>query len=123
MFIHARSSERLPAEKKNETGASEHRLVANSVMGEAVVARYEGLRCQVLAHDGPGRGDWGYALFVHKGMAAWMAAWGRCMPDSEQERPAATPQAGADSIPQLVRNDVVMVLAAMALSHLQEMIR
>jgi len=54
-------------------------------------------------------------------MAAWMDAWARCTPQDDQGK--TSPVAASDPVPHGVRSEVVMVLATMALSHLQEVMR
>lgn len=83
--------------------------------------RYEDLRRQVLDEQARGRGGLGYALFLRKGMAVWMDAWARCTPQDVQRE--TSPAGASDLVPPGLRSEMVMVLATMALSHLQEVMR
>jgi len=40
------------------------------------VSRYEALRRRAM-EDGPAATGWGFALFVGRGLVAWMRAWSR----------------------------------------------
>ena len=81
-----------------------------------VMARYEALRAQALeASGGPGRA-WGWALFVQKGMAAWLEAWGEpLLPDAPEcavsygSVPAASPEQ---------HREIVMVWTGMIMGQL-----
>jgi len=83
-----------------------------------LVAGYEDLRRQAM---GDGMGDMarlGTALFVHKGMAAWLRAWSDCTPPSETARiHDSCPEGG---VPSELQSEVVMILAGMALNRYQE---
>ena len=88
-----------------ETVSSEH------------TARYETLRRYALEqHRAPVARD-GLAVLLRQGMAAWMDAWSRVpvpavrTAHDERKRPPLPDGASAD---------VVRVLAAMALGHIQE---
>ena len=82
----------------------------------AHVARYEDLRRhaverQILA------GRFGLAVLLRQGLAAWVEQWSKM--------PAPTPAAPADRsrpspLPDDTSADVINVLAAMALGHIQE---
>jgi len=87
-------------------GASEH------------AARYEALRCHAVEpHDVPASRD-GLAVLLRQGVAAWMEAWSTLPPSvtrvaqDERERPPLPDGASAE---------VIHVLAAMALGHIEEM--
>ncbi len=79
------------------------------------MARYEELRRGALAAGGSSSRRHAYALFVHRGMAAWMQAWTEFLGASSIE-----PQPGRSSaavIPRALGSDVVVVLAGMALER------
>jgi hypothetical protein len=54
-------------------------------------------------------------------MAAWMDAWARCTPRDDQRKPPFA--AASNPVAEALRSEVVMVLTAMALAHLQEVMR
>lgn len=81
------------------------------------MARYEELRRgAVTAGSGSSRSHT-YALFVHRGMAAWMQAWTELFGDasSKQSQPRRASSAGV--IPRALGSEVVLVLAGMALER------
>lgn len=74
--------------------------------------RYEELRKEALADQGAGLG---LALLLRKGLAAWLRAWAQCAPP-----PAPVPGSPREPFLPPPRNEAVRILAAMALSQLQE---
>lgn len=79
-------------------------------------ARYEALRAYAVERQAPASRD-GLVVLLRQGVAAWMDAWSRLpasppLPNSEALRPSPLP---AD-----VSAEVVRVLAAMTLGHVQE---
>ena len=83
----------------------------------AHVARYEELRRHVVDQQILA-GRFGLAVLLRQGLAAWV--------DQRSKMPAPTPAPSAESsrpsppLPDSTSADVVHVLAAMALGHLQE---
>ena len=78
--------------------------------------RYEQLRGQVL--DGNQMpGSYGLGIFLHRGMASWIKAWGSIGPAAEKSTSGHLPQRQSCVA---VRADIVMVLASMALSCAKE---
>ena len=78
---------------------------------ENLLEGYEELRGQALGE--PGRGL-GFALFLRRGMLAWMESW-----RSSGAQTNARPNPGAAAAQRLpfgIRGEVTMVLAAMALN-------
>jgi len=78
-----------------------------------LVLRYEELRGQALG-EGLGAGH-GCALFLRRGMAAWMGAWSECAPRRVD--------AGADDgrgcgipLPAGLRSEAAMILTGMVLN-------
>jgi hypothetical protein len=68
-----------------------------------------------VAHRSEGLG---WALFVRRGMTAWMQAWSECAPHSE---PSLRSQAGIDeTIPGDMRPLITTLLASMILCLQQE---
>ena len=80
-------------------------------------ARYEALRSHAMGPHGPAARD-GLAVLLRQGVAAWMEAWSKVAappPLSAQNsgpRPPLPDDAGAD---------VVGVLVAMTLGHIEEL--
>jgi hypothetical protein len=85
-----------------------------------LVAHYEQLRRDAISrpiHSGEGLG---LALFLRRGMTAWMQAWSKCRGHVEQ---TAGSQPGADeTIPLDMRSQITTLLASMILSLQQEAI-
>jgi len=83
-----------------------------------LAARYEQLRRDAIGrptHSGAGLG---LALFLRRGMTAWMLAWSECHGHVEQ---TACSQPGADeTIPAELRSQITTLLASMILSLQQE---
>ena len=78
-----------------------------------LVAEYEQLRRDAMAtvaHRGEGLG---WALFVRRGMTAWMQAWSECAPRSEPS-PSCDPDIN-EPIPSDVRPQIATLLASMIL--------
>jgi hypothetical protein len=87
------------------TGPSEH------------AARYEALRGHVLGphHALPARE--GLAVLLRQGVAAWMTAWSRVPAPAVR---AAQDEREQPPLPDGASAEVVRVLAAMALGHIEE---
>jgi hypothetical protein len=64
----------------------------------------------MVAHHGEGLG---WALFVRRGMTAWMQAWSECVPRSEPS-PRSQPDVNV-TIPGDVRPMITTLLASMIL--------
>jgi len=83
-----------------------------------LVAHYEQLRRDATDMSSRGREALGLALFLRRGMAAWMQAWSQCLdcvtPPAPSSPPATTP------VPMDVRAQVAMLLAGIILSLHQE---
>ena len=83
---------------------------------QTVISAYEDLR--QLAADGSSSGGLGMALFLGQGMVAWMRAcsWASsATPDNLRRFPTI-----AAPLPNDLRGEVVLVLAAMALNQAPE---
>ncbi len=77
-----------------------------------VLSGYEEIRSEALRRSGScGRGG-GLALFVRRGMAAWLAA---CAPALPAEGPRLKP-IDVDHVPPDLRAEVAMILAEMAMT-------
>lgn len=84
----------------------------SSLASHNMVDRYEALRHQVLKGCGTSAG---LALFINRGMAAWMHAWKEYAPiliDNMQEK---RQHMGAE-LPANLRGDLVMTLVNMTLN-------
>jgi len=77
-----------------------------------MVDLYEALRHQVLKGCGTSAG---LALFISRGMAAWMHAWKEYAPTPRSNMPEKRRQVGAE-LPTRLRSDLVMTLVNMALN-------
>ena len=85
--------------------------------------RYEHLRRRVLAGESAEGDSWGLALFVRRGLVAWMNAW----PKDEAQAPP--PARRASPFPEnratfasCLREQIVMLLVNMILSGRQEVL-
>lgn len=82
-------------------------------------ARYEALRRHVVEHRAHGARD-GLVVLLRQGVAAWMDAW------SKLPAPVARPTRAHDEhqrpfpLPDDTHAEVIHVLAAMTLGHIQE---
>jgi hypothetical protein len=83
-----------------------------------LVARYEQLRRDAIgprAHGGEGLG---FALFLRRGMTAWMQAWPECAGNVD---PGTRAQPDVDeTIPGDMRSQIATLLACMILGLQQE---
>lgn len=83
-----------------------------------MAVRYEDIRDQVLHAGGRNGPALGWALFVRKGMAAWLEAWRDSALRKERE-PA--PRRGARVLAnQEQQSEIVTVWTGMVLSHVSE---
>ena len=80
-------------------------------------ARYEALRLYAAGRQTPASRD-GLVVLLRQGVAAWMDAWSR-LPAAPPRPVQAEPQR-LSSLPEDASAEVVHVLAAMTLGHLQE---
>jgi hypothetical protein len=93
---------------------------------DGLIARYETLRRQAL--DGIGMQSQGMALFVRRGMVAWMQAWSQCAVPLAS--PATAPSPAPEDrgvwpvqlLPVQLHADVATLLASMVLFIRQEAI-
>jgi len=88
----------------------------NDDCGRDQVARYEELRAQALEASGRAGRAWGWALFVRKGMAAWLGAWQEHLPQSVPEFSVSY-----DSLPETgheQQREIVMVWTGMVMGQL-----
>ena len=82
------------------------------------VAHYEQLRNDALSRPAGHVPAPGLALFLRKGMAAWMHAWSCCMPKPAPETaslPDAAPTCSVD-----LRTQIAVILAGMILGRQPE---
>jgi hypothetical protein len=92
--------------------------IASEPRASEHAARYEALRSHALDRLAPGARH-GMALLLRQGMAAWIDAWSAVL-----EAPPPRSARGASPrpwpLPEESSVGLVHVLAAMALSHMQE---
>jgi len=81
----------------------------------AMVAGYEDLRRQAL-DSGVYHQGLGMVLFLRQGMVAWMKAWIESKAPAPQEQ---MPSPGL-RVPENHRSEIIVIMAAMALSHWRE---
>jgi hypothetical protein len=94
-----------PAPITTGTSASEH------------AARYEALRRHAIGpHHAPAARD-GLAVLLRQGVTAWMEAWSRLPAPAVR---AAQDESERPPLPDGVSAEVIRVLAAMALGHIEE---
>ena len=94
-----------PRSITTETSASMH------------AARYEALRRQALESHRTLSARDGLAVLLRQGVAAWMEAWSRLPAPAVQAAPVERER---PPLPDGTSAEVVRLLAAMALCHLQE---
>jgi len=83
-----------------------------------LVAHYEQLRRAALGSPSPGQEGFGLALFLRRGMTAWIEAWSECTCRTE---PATRSQPRVDeTIPGDTRAQLTALLAGMILCLPQE---
>lgn len=95
-----------------KTGAPSH-----SVASEEMARHYEQLRRQALGQQGTSR-NLGLALFLRRGMAAWMQAWVECAP--ARDLSGAGPSRGEPDLSADVRGELIRGWVDMALSARRE---
>lgn len=83
-----------------------------------LVAHYERLRRDALGSRSPGDEGFGMALFLRRGMSAWMEAWWECTRRIEPG-PRSEPRVD-ETIPADTRTQITTLLAGMILCLQQE---
>ena len=87
---------------------------------DALIARYEELRQQVLGRPSGIPRSQGLALLMRSGIGGWMQAWAQCVVEV-----SALPKeelGESESFPIAMQREVTMILAAMVLNGCQEAI-
>ncbi len=85
------------------------------------VERYERLRQMILEARDYCCQDWGLALLIHRGFAAWIYAISKIEPFQQPSEPTrSVPEKTNWVIPDTIRGRMVMSLSEMVLSALQE---
>lgn len=80
-------------------------------------ARYETLRAYAVPRHAPATRD-GLVVLLRQGVAAWMVAW--CRLPAPPTRPTQEERQRPSPLPDDASAEVVHVLAAMTLRHIQE---
>jgi hypothetical protein len=89
-----------------------------SATRQDLAAHYEQLRCDAMGRPTFRSQGLGLALFLRRGMTAWMQAWSECAGNLE---PATHSQPKADAtIPMDLRSQITTLLVGMILSLQQE---
>jgi len=83
-----------------------------------LVVHYERLRRDALGSRSPGDEGLGMALFLRRGMTAWMEAWSECTSRIEPG-PRSEPRVD-ETIPADTRLQITVLLASMILCLQQE---
>ena len=89
--------------------------VVGGPRNDGLIARYEDLRRQALGRSAT-QGQ-GLALFMRRGMSAWVQAWSQCVP------PAPMPARAHDDqeiCPVQLHKEMAMLLASMVMFARQE---
>lgn len=92
-------------------------MLSRTPRNDGLIVRYEELRRQALGRAG-GQAQ-GLALFMRRGMSAWMQAWGQCL--AAPTAPAQPPD-DQEIFPVQLHREVAMLLASMVLLARQEVI-
>jgi hypothetical protein len=101
--------------KKNDRGRDES---GSTQKNDALVANYECLRNDALSLEEGRSPAPGLALFLRKGMTAWMRAWSPYTPNAASEM--ALPPSANQSSPPDIRAQLTALLAGMILGqHLE----
>ena len=99
--------------KKNAASPHEFRSGRHN---DELVAHYEQLRKDALSPAAARRSPApGLALFLRKGMVAWMRAWSTCMPDTDAE--VTSPADAVPPCPQDIRAQLAVLLAGLILGQ------
>ena len=93
---------------------------AGNLDGHALAARYEALRKDVVEAGGCRHTGLGLALFVRKGMAAWMNSFEEDEPMRGAAASTASPGIG---MPEGIERSLINILAGMALATALEGVR
>jgi hypothetical protein len=111
------------AEYRTQLAAASKKTPLNESGGQLrstpdLTEQYEQLRREATSHSEHGGEGLGLALFLRRGMTAWMQAWSQC---TEQVPPAAHPQpATAAIVPIDLRTQIATLLAGIILGPRQE---
>lgn len=82
-----------------------------------LTAHYEQLRRDAISRSARSGGGLGLALFLRRGMTAWMQAWSECAAAETESYPTS---GGKETIPADMRSQLAILLAGMILSLRQE---
>ena len=85
---------------------------------EDVVGRYEELRRQALGESGWTEQSLGWALFVRRGMAAWIQAVSTLQRPIDERR--CNIHADNPVLSTTLQGEIAMVLAGMVIGHIEE---
>jgi len=86
------------------------------------VARYEDLRRTAMDGARSPGASWGLALFVRRGLTAWMHAWPQQENDNPPEPRLSSPGDSSLPLPASLTEQLVTVLASMVFTARQELL-
>ena len=86
-------------------------------MRRNLTAHYEQLRRDAMSRSSRSGGGLGLALFLRRGMTAWMHAWSEC---ADVETETCSISGAKETIPADMRSQLATLLAGMILSLRQE---
>jgi len=92
--------------------------VAREQAASEPAVRYEALRCQAMEPRAWVSRD-GLVVLLREGLAAWMEAWSRVPAPPQPSVPDSCPQP-AGQLAAGTTSELVGILAAMALAHIEE---
>jgi hypothetical protein len=78
-----------------------------------LAAHYERLRREAIRASTHGKEGLGLALFLRRGMAAWIEAWSQCI---TVEKDARSRSVSNEVLPSEVRSQIATLLAGMILN-------
>ena len=116
-FIRERSNGAWLAIKKNGRNRNDF---SSGQQNDELGAHYEQLRNDALSPAAARCPTPGLALFLRKGMTAWMRAWSPCMQNAAAEITAPPP--ATPSYPQDIRAQLTVLLASLILGQQLEAI-
>jgi hypothetical protein len=116
--VHPRSLDRALARRKKTRDQAPISLTRRIADAQYLPGQYEALRREALEEDGRERGH-GMALFMARGMTAWVAAVQDLAPAAfkpQQRLDDDAPLSGGPALPFSLREELTTLLAGMVLA-------